>query len=107
MSSKLAHEGYLLIDHRESPGIPDEVTHSLGLPLGSGRGMFETATFTCNHCTAVVVMNPLRTRAREYCAKCNHYICDRCGAVKAATGECKTFNQIVEETQEAAVAAQL
>ena len=90
--TKRNHEGYLLIDHRDSPGAG---------PVGKGQ-VFEAPTFCCSHCCAVVIINPLRTRSREYCAKCNHYICDTCGAIKAATGECKTFRQIIEETQEAA-----
>lgn len=90
MRSKKRHEGYLLIDHRNSPGI------------GDMKGIFEAATYTCKHCQVVVVINPLRTRAREYCPKCDHYICDKCGAIMARTGECVTFEQIIEETQEAA-----
>lgn len=102
MSSKFAKEGYLLVDHRDSPGLTEEAVHRAGMPVGSGRGVFETATFTCTHCTTVVVMNPLRTRDRAYCSKCDRYICDGCGAAMAASGVCRPFAQVVEEVQELA-----
>lgn len=61
-----AKEGYLLIDHRNSPGIP-------GAPK-----ILETATFCCSHCSRIVLLGPTRTRPLNYCAKCDHYICDGC-----------------------------
>lgn len=99
--SSRSQEGYLMIDHRASPGISDEVMLKQGLPAGAGKGLFEAPTFTCSHCETVVVINPLRNRERTFCGKCDHYICDRCGAVMAETKECKTYKQIIEETQEA------
>lgn len=103
MPSLRQHEGYLLIDHRNSPGMPDQVMVATGLPAGAGRGLFEAPTYSCSHCQRVVVLNPLRTRAREYCARCDSHICDRCGALRAANGgDCKTFKQIVDEVQHAA-----
>lgn len=109
MKSLRSHEGWLLIDHRNSPGVSDELLDQslggrAGMPPGAGMGVTETATYTCSHCQTVVVINPLRTRERAYCRKCDHKICDRCGAIAAANGgACKTFKQIIEETQEAAV----
>lgn len=83
--SKRSHEGYL---YQADPM--------------SGR-VFECATLTCSHCQKVMMVNPLRTRERAYCPKCDHYVCDNCGAIRAANGgECRTFKQIIEETQEAA-----
>lgn len=102
MSSLRRHEGYLSIDHRESPGLSEAAVHGAGLPPGAGSGLFEAPTYTCSHCCRVVIVNPLRTRAREWCAKCDKIICDDCSRVMAATGECKPFKQIVEEIQEAA-----
>jgi hypothetical protein len=102
MSSKFSKEGYLSIDHRDSPGLPDEAVHRAGLPPGAGRGVFECPTYTCTHCCTVVILNPVRRRDRAYCAKCDRYICDACGAAMAASGVCKPFAQIVEEVQEAA-----
>lgn len=102
MSSKLNKVGYLLVDHRESPGLTDEIVHRAGMPIGSGHGMFEASTFTCTHCCRVIVMNPLRTRERAWCWSCDRYICDTCGAAMAATGACMPFAKIVEQVQEAA-----
>lgn len=77
----MQREGYLMIDHRASPGIPEDVAAKLGLdPKFAGEGkLLEAATLTCSHCKVAVVKNPLRTRERENCPKCgNHYICDFC-----------------------------
>src|SRR4051812_10704148 len=101
MPSKRSHEGYLLIDHRNSPGIPDEAAVKAGLPVGAGRGIYESATYTCSHCQTIVVINPLRTRAREWCAKCDHYLCDRCAKAMSVTGECLTFQRVINEYQDA------
>ena len=104
MSSLRRHEGYLLIDNRNSEGISETLERAAGLPQGAGRGLFEAPTYTCSHCQFVVVLNPNRTRERAYCPKCDKYICDNCGAIRAANGgECKTFNQIIDEAQEKAV----
>lgn len=97
MTSQRAYEGCLLLDHRDSPGIADAQLNALGLPAGIGHGLQEVPTFTCRHCTAVVVMNAQRTRPREYCRQCDSYICDRCGAIKAQTKQCVTWDQVVEE----------
>lgn len=97
--SKRSHEGYLIIDHSASPGMPDKA-----MPAGmTGQGIAEMPTYTCNHCQAVVIMNPDRTRERSWCRHCDHYICDACGGILKATGVCKTFEQIIEEAQEAAL----
>jgi hypothetical protein len=81
MQSKRSQEGYLMIDHRASPGLPEKVAIASGYdPKLCGEGkLFEAATLTCGHCKVSVVKNPLRTRARETCEKCSHhYICDIC-----------------------------
>jgi hypothetical protein len=103
MTSKRSHEGYFMMDHRQTKPVPDKVVVATGLPVGSGAGLFEAPTYTCSHCQRVVVLNPNRRRERAYCRKCDHYICDDCGAHQAATGgECKTFLQVVDEILEAA-----
>lgn len=78
--SRKSQEGYLMIDHRASPGISEEVARLSGFdPAQCGEGkLFETATLTCMHCKIAVVKNPLRVRERPFCMKCNHYICDVC-----------------------------
>ena len=100
--SKRSYEGEILIDHRYSPGIPDAMVRQANLPVGAGKGVFEAPCFTCSHCPQVVVMNPMRTRERSYCIKCDHYLCDRCGAIMKVSKECKTYKQILEEIQEQA-----
>ncbi len=102
MSSKYQKEGCLFVDHRDSPGLTDEMVAAAGLPPGYGHGRMEMPTFTCTHCERVVIMSPTRRRDRAYCSKCDRYICDDCGAAMAVSGVCKPFRQIVEEVQEAA-----
>jgi hypothetical protein len=106
MKSKRSHEGYLFVDHRNSPGLSEEVTLAAGRPLSAATGLFEAPTFTCSHCQVVVVINPLRNRERAYCAKCDHYLCDACGVVKAQNGECRSMEQVFDEALEQAVLSQ-
>ncbi len=89
------------MDNRVSQGVPDATMVALGLPVGAGRGLYESATYTCSHCNAVVVIEPKRTRERGYCRKCNSRVCDACETARALTFECKTMTEIVEETLEA------
>ena len=88
---KIKTHGELLVDHRATgvkpPGVPP---------------IFESAIATCSHCQAAVIMNPLRTRERAVCKKCMAYVCDQCAAAMALSGVCKTFEQVVDETLEAA-----
>ncbi len=79
MRSKRRHEGWLLIDNRHAPGVTLAQARVFGEPVaGAGAGgAFESATVTCAHCHAVVVLNPQRTRARGYCRCCDHYVCDK------------------------------
>jgi hypothetical protein len=99
-------EGYLLIDHRNSPGITEEFIRSCGkdpadfLIVGEGK-VLEAATLTCSHCQKVVHMSPTRKRERGSCRKCNKYICDDCNADLFLTGECKMVRAQMEKTQEA------
>lgn len=100
--SKRSYEGELLIDHRCSPGISDQMVRAAQLPVGAGKGLFEAPTYTCSHCQHVVALNPARNRERAWCRYCDHYICDNCGAILARTRECKTYTQFLEEIQELA-----
>lgn len=83
MKSLARTEGYLLVDHRFSPGIPEDVARRIGYdPKQCGEGkVFEAATLHCKHCLGTVVKNPNRVRERAYCAKCDSYICDACHAL--------------------------
>ena len=104
MKSKRSHEGVILLDHSASPGIPDQALP--GMPPRSGRGKFEAPCYTCSHCQKVVMVNPLRNRDRAWCKKCDHYICDNCGGILAATGVCRTWKQLLDQIQESASRAE-
>lgn len=95
MVHKRAHEGYLLIDNRESPGVGQDFVDAcdLGAITVPGKSLFESATVTCCHCNAVVVLNPQRTRPRGYCARCDAYVCDNpaCGL------ECRPFAKVIDD----------
>jgi len=75
MSSLQRFEGYLLTDHSNGPGCPE-----MGYP---GGVKVEEKTMWCSHCSAVVILNPERVRTREYCRKCDNYICDNCASAAA------------------------
>lgn len=97
--SKRDREGYLLIDHRDSPGFTDAESIAAGrglMPVGRGSRL-EAPTMSCSHCQRIVVMNPDRVRARAYCPKCDHYVCDWCEAERVRTGVCKPFKQVIDE----------
>lgn len=103
MKSLKQHEGVIYIDNRINAGVPDEVMVAMGYPVGSGHGVYESATYTCSHCHTVVIIEPKRTRERGYCRGCNRQICDGCNAVKAKTLSCNSMEKIIDETLEAAV----
>lgn len=102
MTSLRQHEGWMFLDNRNSQGIDDAQMLALGYPVGAGRGLYESATYTCSHCNAVVVIEPKRTRERGFCRGCNSRICDPCDAIKAQTLTCKTMAQVVDEAMNAA-----
>lgn len=106
MKSKRSNEGYLFVDHRNSPGLTEAQTVAAGRPATAARGLFEAPTYTCSHCQYVVVMNPNRQRERAYCSKCDHYVCDGCGALKAMTGACLPMEKVFDEAMEQHVQAQ-
>jgi hypothetical protein len=98
MKTQRTHEGWVMVDHRDSPGMGPR-----GSPLGAGS-IFEAATYTCSHCQRVVVVNPMRTRERGYCAKCDARVCDECeGARVHSGGVCVPFERIADEALERAV----
>ena len=84
----MKHEGYLLVDHRNSPGLTEEQARAAGYdPLQvKGGKIYEAASLSCAHCKTAIIKNPFRTRARESCPKCcdvtgaARYICDFCYA---------------------------
>lgn len=76
-------EGYLLVDHRASPGIPADAARRMGYDpglVGEGK-VLEAATLSCAHCGTKNVINTNRTRERASCFQCaGKYICDLCDA---------------------------
>lgn len=82
--------GYLFIDNRQAPPEP-------GVPR-----FLEADTRTCGHCHAVVVMNPLRSRPRTFCKKCDHYVCDRCAPAVELLSECHDIERLIDKTFERA-----
>ena len=99
-TSKRKFEGCLIIDHRDSPGVTPEQVQGRGPVVGKGQ-LLETATQTCVHCQRIVVLNPLRTRPRHYCQKCDDFQCDLC-----ANLPCKPFAKVIDEILEAGARGQ-
>ena len=93
MSSLKRHEGYLLIDNRGLPGIdnPNEKFERIGK-----NQLYECATITCAHCNTVVILRPDRSRPRNYCRKCDKYVCDN----PACSVDCFSFDKLLDTMQE-------
>lgn len=79
----MKNEGYVMVDHRASPGLTEQQAQRFGYhPSQVGEGkVFEASTYGCPHCGGTVVMNPLRVRERGRCFKCNSNVCDVCAAI--------------------------
>lgn len=100
MASKRRHEGYLLIDNRFGPGVSEEFIRASGrdVPIVREGKQYECATVTCSHCHTVVILRPDRSRARGYCRRCDHYVCDN----PACNQECRPLHAVIEELREKA-----
>lgn len=100
MQTKRRHEAYLLIDHRNSPGITPEFLRRNridGPAVGAGV-TFESAVTVCHGCQGDIVLNPNRTRERAWCMKHDAYLCDNCNARRAASGgSCVPLQQKMDE----------
>lgn len=100
MKSITHGEGYLLLDHRAASALPDEYVRMSGLPAGAGRGVFEAATISCEHCGTCFYKNPSRLRPRGHCRKCDRYICDPCeAAMSGANYIHRTFEELAHLVQ--------
>lgn len=98
MSSLRHHEGYILIDHRDSPGVDAVNINQVDTPIVGPGATYESATYTCSHCHRIVVINPKRTRERPYCARCDHRICDQCDGVRNnSVVTCLPMNAILDK----------
>lgn len=95
--SKRSTEGYLLIDHTDSPGISAEQAASVRSEVVVPKGKkLETPTYNCSHCERLVIMRPDRSKIRGYCRKCDRYLCDDCTLVAKVTGECSSFKRFTD-----------
>jgi len=88
------HEGYLLIDHRASPGISKgevEKLRKLGhnMPFIKEGSVLEYKTKRCAHCGGVVVFNPARA---GHCYKCDKFTCVGCSIL----GNCKPIEALAD-----------
>ena len=104
MQTKRRHEGYVLIDNRESPGVTPSFVQQSGigaLAVGAGK-VLEASTITCAHCQRGVVLNPMRAHVRDWCFYCDHYLCDNCGLIKKIDGQCRNFVALLDRLQEKA-----
>jgi hypothetical protein len=95
------HEGYLMVDHRAGPGLPEDMARAAGYDPKQcvGGRMFEAKTMTCSHCNAVVVLKVSPILPRHYCGKCDHYICQGCGFLAEQPGyQHVPFQQVIDVT---------
>lgn len=96
-------ENYLMIDHRASPGVPNDFYRRIGFDMPSvpeGR-MMEMAVLVCLHCQQHAIKNPERTRERGYCPKCDGYICDNCSLGMRAPDYVHTpFKKVIDTVLE-------
>jgi len=100
--SRRDKESYLEIDHRDSPGLPDDVAaRFLGMSSRAGT-LTKSAAVHCSNCQRMIVLNPLRSRERFLCPKCDDYHCDDCALRFKLTGVCKTMRQVEDEFAAAA-----
>lgn len=98
MKRKRDLEGYVEVDHSNSPGITAEQAASVGSKsIVPGGTIFKSATITCSHCKAVVILNPDRSRSRGYCRGCDHAICDRCSLLMKLGHPCRPFDKLIED----------
>ena len=92
--------GYLIIDHKDSPVIKEEEVpielRKNTVIVNSGK-VYEADIQSCSHCQRGVILNPDRVRARGYCPKCHHYICDTCRELYDKTLECVPFKQVFDK----------
>lgn len=98
MRTKRSREGFLLIDHSNSPGISAEFVRASGVdaPIVPGGTAFKTPMFRCCHCGTHVILNPDRSRPRGHCRRCDRYVCDN----PACNSECRPYKKMIDQEQE-------
>lgn len=102
MKTKRSQEAYVLIDHRNSPGLTPEFVraHHLDSPAVGAGQTFESAMIVCHVCGGDVILNPNRSRERHWCFAHDAYTCDNCAAAVKAKGSCVPLQQIMAEAYE-------
>lgn len=103
MRIKRSQEAYILIDHRNSPGITPEFARKTGTPCVGAGETFESAMIVCCHCGSDVILNPDRSREREWCRICDAYSCDSCALALKLDEPHKTAWQRMTELYEASL----
>lgn len=99
MRSKRSNEAYILIDHRNSPGITPEFlrANKLDGPAVGAGVTYESAVTVCHCCQRDIILNPNRTRERAWCMLHDAYLCDGCDAARTvAGGSCVPYTQKIE-----------
>lgn len=87
MLRKVDREGYVEIDHRESPGISHEEAARVGSRLAVGKGQrFQAATWKCCGCERQIILLKEQARHENYCSQCDSYMCDECLLRRKVTG---------------------
>lgn len=99
MTSRRANEGWVMFDHRDSPGVSDNelIWFNPDMPPGSGKGLFEAPVITCSHCQRQMIVNPKRDRVRPYCRSCDHDMCDDCAMAFKVSGVHRSFKQVMDD----------
>lgn len=78
---------YSLLDN----SFDADFSRQAGIPV-----FLENAVMVCNHCGVNVIVNPDRTRPREFCFHCAAYVCDSCKAQLIITGVCTSQEESIE-----------
>lgn len=102
---KGAPEGYLMIDHRGSPGVDAEFIRRSGrtaLAVGEGQ-MAEAAIFQCCACQRLIVKTSARADSRNFCRQCDSFMCDACAIASHQSGRHIPFTQVLERLFETAI----
>lgn len=107
-----SHSGYLIIDHKDSPGIkPEDIPERLRSstqPVGAGQ-VYETDVQHCTHCQRAIVLYIVNKKndIRDYCSYCHHYICRSCAKILKITGKCIPFKQVFDKANDQAQKGQI
>lgn len=103
-------EGYLMVDHRASPGLSEDFARRAGYDPALVREgkVLEADILQCRHCPRPEMKkNPFRTRERGHCFKCNSYVCDFCALEMTKSDYIhRPFVKLIDDTMESAYRAE-